>query len=262
MKRNYLLLAFVVLLLTNCQGPTATNVQPDELFTDNAVLQRDHELKVWGTANPGGTVEVSINGASAQATADEQGKWKATLPPMEAGGPYEMTISGDQEKVLNNIMLGDVWVASGQSNMEWMLKAQVDNFEEEITNASYPNIRLFTVEKNTSNTPLDTMAVVGNGWLVCSPETVPDFSAVAYFFGREIHQEEGVPIGLINTTWGGTPAEAWTSEKALMQMPDFQAALAEQKKASSLGRKSGRHGEKERSHHPKGTSGSERRLPA
>ena len=235
MKRNYLLLAFAVLILTNCQGPTATNVQPDELFTDNAVLQRDHELRVWGTADAGGTVEVSLNEASAQATADEQGRWEVTLPAMKAGGPYEMTIRGDEKKVLKNIMLGDVWVASGQSNMEWMLKAQVDNFEEEIANASYPNIRLFTVEQNTSSIPLDTMAVVGNSWLVCSPETVPDFSAVAYFFGREIHQEEGVPIGLINTTWGGTPAEAWTSEKALMQMPDFQAALAEQKQQVASG---------------------------
>ena len=222
-------LIFFSFLLIRCQGPSATNVQPHELFTDNAVLQRGKDIVVWGTADPGGTVEVELGEAEATAEVDEQGRWRATLPSLEAGGPYELEIEGAEEISLKNIMIGDVWVASGQSNMEWALKSEVDNFEEEIANATFPDIRLFTVEHNTSYTPLDSVIVVGDGWLPTSPETIPDFSAVAYFFGRQIHQDEGVPIGLISTNWGGTPAEAWTSESALMTMPDFKTALEKQK---------------------------------
>ena len=235
MKRIVLISAvpFFSLLLMHCQGPSATSVQPDELFTDNAVLQRGKDIIIWGTADPGGTLEVELGENEAQAEADEQGKWQVTLPAMEAGGPYELEIEGAEDISLKNIMIGDVWLASGQSNMEWALKAEVDNFEEEIASADFPNIRLFTVARNTSYTPLDSLSAVGGGWLPCSPETVPDFSAVAYFFGRQIHQEQGVPIGLINSTWGGTPAEAWTSEQALMTMPDFQAVLKERQQSTN-----------------------------
>ena len=216
---------FLALLLVHCQGPSATQIRPNALFTDNAVLQRGKEIVVWGTADPGGTVEVEIGDSEERTTVDEQGRWRVALPAIEAGGPYEMEIEGTEAINLKNIMIGDVWLASGQSNMQWALQADVDNFEEEITNADFPDIRLFTVERNTSYVPLDSMAVVAGGWVPCSPETVPDFSAVAYFFGRKIHQEEGVPIGLISSNWGGTPAEAWTSESALMAMPDFKSVL-------------------------------------
>ena len=233
MKTSVLTLALPLcsLLLVHCQGPTATNVHPNELFTDNAVLQRGKEIIVWGTADPGGTVEIELGENEGKASVDEQGRWQTMLPAQEAGGPYELEIEGAEEISLKNIMIGDVWIASGQSNMEWALKADVDNFEEEVANADFPNIRLFTVDHNTSYTALDTMTVVGDGWLPCSPETIPDFSAVAYFFGRQIHQDEGVSIGLISSNWGGTPAEAWTSEAALMTLPDFQSVLKERKEA-------------------------------
>lgn len=224
-------ISFFSLLLMHCQGPSATHIRPNALFTDNAVLQRGKDIIVWGTADPGGTVEVELGDNEQQAEVNEQGKWQVTLPAMEAGGPYELEIEGAEEISLKNIMLGDVWLASGQSNMEWALKTDVDNFEEEIANADFPNIRLFTVERNTSDVPLDSMSVVAGGWLPCSPETVPDFSAVAYFFGRKIHQEQGVPIGLISSNWGGTPAEAWTSESALMTMPDFKPVLEKRQQA-------------------------------
>ena len=227
-----LLLSSFSLLLMHCQGPSATHVQPNELFTDHAVLQRGQDIIVWGTADPGGTIEVELGENEAQADVDEQGQWRVTLPPLEAGGPYELEIEGADEISYENVMIGDVWVASGQSNMAWALKSEVDNFEEEIANATFPNIRLFTVERNTSYTPLDSMTVVEGGWVPCSPETVPDFSAVAYFFGRQIHQDEGVPVGLISTNWGGTPAEAWTSESALMTMPGFRSAIAAQKESN------------------------------
>ena len=235
MKR--LLLFFIIplssLLLVHCQGPSATHVRPSELFTDHAVLQREKEIVVWGTADPGGTVEVELGEDEATGEVDEQGRWRVTLPARPAGGPFELEIEGSEEISFNDIMVGDVWLASGQSNMEWALKSEVDNFEEEIANADFPNIRLFTVEHNTSYTPLDSMTVVEGGWLPCSPETVPDFSAVAYFFGRQIHQDEGVAIGLISSNWGGTPAEAWTSEPALMTMPDFQPIIEERAEADT-----------------------------
>ena len=234
MKRIAFTLAVLLLslLLVQCQGPSATNVQPAELFTDNAVLQRGKEIVIWGTADPGGTVEVELGEAEAQAEVNDQGKWQVTLPAMEAGGPYELEIDGADEIELKNIMIGDVWLASGQSNMEWALQANVDNFEEEIANADYPNIRLFTVEHVTSYTPLDSVAVAEGGWVPCSPETVPEFSAVAYFFGRQIHQEEGVAIGLLSSNWGGTPAEAWTSEEMLMTMPDFADEIKKRQQAN------------------------------
>ena len=227
-------LPFCALSLVHCQGPSATHVQPHALFTDNAVLQRDRDIVVWGTADPGGVIEVELEENEATATVDEQGTWQVTLPAMEAGGPYELEIEGAEERSLKNIMIGDVWVASGQSNMEWVLKADVDNFEEEIAKADFPNIRLLTVEKNTSYTPLDSLAAVDGGWLPCSPQTVPNFSAVAYFFGRQIHQDEDIPIGLISSNWGGTPAEAWTSESALMRVPGFPAVLKEQEQQKEI----------------------------
>ncbi len=233
MKKNFLILAipFASLLLMQCQGPSATNVRPAELFTDDAVLQRGKEIVVWGTADPGGTVEVELGEAEVQGEVDAQGKWRVTLPAMDAGGPYELEIEGAEEIKLENIMVGDVWLASGQSNMEWALQSTVDNFEEEIANADYPDIRLFTVERRTSYTPLDSMTVAGGGWVPCSPETAPAFSAVAYFFGRQIHQEEGVAVGLISSNWGGTVAEAWTSEEMLMTMPDFASEVKQRQQA-------------------------------
>ena len=210
--------------MASCDSPDATNIQPHQLFSDHAVLQRGISLPVWGTADPGGTLQVSLAGNSQRVEVNEDGDWKVEFPEMEAGGPHELRIEGgDTSIVLQDILIGDVWLASGQSNMEWPLSAQVDNFEQEIAEANHPKIRLFTVERNTSYEPLEDFEK-GN-WQVTTPETIGNFSAVAYFFGREIHQEIGVPIGLINSTWGGTPAEAWTSEASLTQMQAFAEEL-------------------------------------
>ncbi|WPP53091.1 sialate O-acetylesterase [Catalinimonas niigatensis] len=216
----------ILLLLASCASPDATNIHTHQLFTDHAVLQREIPLNVWGTADPGGTVQVSLGGNSQTAEADAEGKWAVEFAEMEAGGPYELEIVGeDTTIVLQDILIGDVWLASGQSNMEWPLSAQVDNFEEEIANANYPEIRLFTISRNASYEPLEHLDE-GN-WKQTSPETIGNFSAVAYFFGREIQQEVGVPIGLINSSWGGTPAEAWTSEAALGSMSEFEEEIQE-----------------------------------
>jgi len=220
----------MVLLLAACAGPDATNIQPHQLFTDRAVLQRDTEIPVWGKADPGGTLEISLAGNTQQIKVNEEGYWQAEFPAMEAGGPYVMEITGgDASIVLEDILIGDVWLASGQSNMEWPLQAQVDNYEEEIAQADYPEIRLFSVERNTSYEPLQDLDT--GQWQITSPETIGDFSAVAYFFGREVQQEIGVPIGLIKSAWGGTPAEAWTSEEALMDMQEFEEELQSMEEA-------------------------------
>ncbi len=210
--------------LASCTSPDATNIRTHQLFSDHAVLQRGMALPVWGTADPGGTLSVTLSGHTQTVAADTAGKWQVEFPEMEAGGPYALRIDGgDTSIVLQDILIGDVWLASGQSNMEWPLSAQVDNFEQEIAEANHPEIRLFTVARNTSYEPLEHLEQ-GN-WQVTTPETIGDFSAVAYFFGREIQREIGVPIGLINATWGGTPAEAWTSEASLSQMQAFEEEM-------------------------------------
>jgi sialate O-acetylesterase len=154
-------------------------------------------------------------------TADQDGKWAFNMNCPEAGGPYEMTLTGKNAITIKNIMAGEVWVCSGQSNMQWSVKASA-NPEQEIAEANYPDIRLFTVERKVAQQPQSDCT---GSWTSCSPETVPDFSAVAYFFGRELHKRLDVPIGLIHTSWGGTPAEAWTRRDALEADADFEPIL-------------------------------------
>ncbi|MHC4337100.1 MAG: sialate O-acetylesterase, partial [Planctomycetota bacterium] len=149
-------------------------------------------------------------------TTDKDGKWVVKIdPPRTAGGPYEMTVSGKNTVKIKNILVGEVWVASGQSNMEWSVARSVDA-EQEIASANYSNIRLFKVERSFADAPQKDCS---GSWLICTPETVAGFSAVAYFFGRELHRELNVPVGLIQTCWGGTPAEAWTRHEVLAGEP-------------------------------------------
>ena len=201
------------------------------LFASEMVLQRDAQDPIWGWTEPGKQVTVSMNGKSATTTADKDGKWMAKLGPFEAGGPFELTVSGPQEVKLTNVMVGDVWICSGQSNMEMSVPNCYDR-EHEIAAANYPNIRLFTVPHQIAYEPKTGFGVNPKQpdeakWLVCTPQNIMvgewgGFSAVAYFFGRDLHEHLKVPIGLICTSWGGTIAEAWTSGSALKQMSDFQ----------------------------------------
>jgi len=196
------------------------------LFTDNMVLQRGIADPVWGWAEPGQKIEVSLNGKSVSAVAGADGKWMAQVGPFAEGGPFTLTVSGPRTVTLNNVMVGDVWICSGQSNMEMgigMIKAP-----EEIAKATNPNIRLFTVAKDVANAPRE---LTKGNWDVCSPETVTKagwggFSAVGYFFGKTIQESQNVPVGLIHTSWGGTIAEAWTSAGALKAaLPEFIPAV-------------------------------------
>lgn len=211
------------------------------LFTDNMVLQRERRDPVWGWTAPGAPVTVTLTADNSpsgpaenvQTDAGPDGRWSVEIGPMRAGGPYTLSVKGPQNATLHNVLFGDVWIASGQSNMEFGIGNAI-NAAQEIASADHPDIRLFTVPKAVAFAPQATIADPGSQpagkWLVSSPQTVREggwggFSAVAYFFGRKLEQELHVPIGLIHTSWGGTIAEAWTSERALGTLPDFQAAL-------------------------------------
>ena len=211
---------FVVLLLV---GTAWADVRLPAVIGDNMVLQRGQKTPIWGWAQPGEeiTVAVSWHNMRWSAAADKDGKWRFEMTPPGPGGPYEMTISGKNSITIKNILVGEVWVCSGQSNMQ-MSVGQSSKAEQEIAAANYPNIRLFSVQRKVAEQPQSDC--VGS-WQSCSPQTVGDFSAVAYFFGRELHKELGVPIGLIHTSWGGTPAEAWTSRQALEAEQDFAPIL-------------------------------------
>lgn len=208
---------------------TYADVRLPAVFGDHMVLQQKKTVFIWGWAEPGEKVRVkgSWQWFGASAKADEDGKWKVRIQTPKAGGPVTLTIRGDNDIVLNDILIGEVWVCSGQSNME-MGMTMVDNPAEEIAKADYPDIRLFDVARAVSNVPLQD--VEGN-WVKCSPDTAANhgawggFSACAYYFGRKLHKELNVPIGLITTNWGGTPAEAWTSAETLKQFDTFKAAL-------------------------------------
>lgn len=193
------------------------------IIGSNMVLQRNQELRIWGWAKRMEKVTVHLNEAVESTRAGLDGKWIITLPAMEAGGPYTMKVRGRNIIELENILIGDVWVCSGQSNMEYRVEA-FPWAEEEAAQADFPEIRLFTVPKSTQLQPVDEIS--GGEWQECNPETVLPFSAVGYFFGRFIHKEEGVPVGLLNTNWGGTNIETWTSAGSIGQVPEFTERVA------------------------------------
>ena len=217
MKMAVLLLAIFAFALNSY-----AEIKLPRVISDNMVLQRNQVVNIWGWADAKEKVSVNFNGQTVTTKAGKNGKWMLSLTPMEAGGPYEMILKGKNTITLKNILLGDVWICSGQSNMEWRL-SNTNNAEEEIAGARYPKIRLFEVPHNIQLKPVED--IPEGAWLECSPETVPDFSAVAYFFGRDIFTEIGVPIGLISTNWGGTNVETWTSPEMSAQDPDLKAVV-------------------------------------
>lgn len=220
-------------------SPAAADVKLPAIFGDNMVLQAEKKVPIWGTAEPGEAIEVRISvpvaeegTAAAQteqqlqtqrAQADDEGRWQVTLDPLPASDdPIGFVVTGNNKLTFENVLVGEVWVCSGQSNMEWPVRAANDA-EQEIANAKFPTIRLFQVEKKVaSDAPASD--VVGE-WVVCSPETVAGFSAVGYFFGREIQNATNRPVGLIGTYWGGTPAEAWTSREKLEGTEELKPIL-------------------------------------
>ncbi len=227
-----LVLAAGALLAGSGQAAEMQRPFVHHLFTDNLVLQRDLAVPVWGWTEPGKTVTVTLEGKSATATARaEDGYWLAKLPPLAPGGPFTLTVSGPQNATFSNVLVGDVWLCSGQSNMEMGIAAI--NAPDEIAKCANAQIRLYTVPHRVLSTPDPT---VSGRWETCTPETIAaggwgGFSAVGYFFGRHLQNELKVPIGLIHSSWGGTPIEAWTSATALKTVSEMQPVVAQMEQA-------------------------------
>ncbi len=228
MKQALLSFTTTVILSASISTSYAKITLP-KTFTDNMVLQQKTNAPIWGKANPDKTVTVitSWDKKTYTTTADKNGSWQVDVTTPEAGGPYNISFSDGKKLVLNDILIGEVWICSGQSNMEMPLAGwgMVNDYKNEIAGADYPQIRLLHIEQATSNLPLDELKATKEGWKICSLETVANFSSVAYFFGRHLYKNLNIPIGLINTSWGGTIAEAWTSGQSLEEMPYFKEAV-------------------------------------
>ena len=210
-------------------------VTPSKLFADHMVLQQKMEVPIWGTAKVGEPVTVDFAGQHVATTAAPDGKWLVKLQPLAANAtPQTLTISGTNTLTINDVLVGEVWICSGQSNMErelgpWPGQKLIDNYEQERAEATHPLIRHFKVGKRVAAEPQAELP--GGNWVVCSPETVNGFTAVGYFFGRDLSQALNVPVGLIHSSWGGTPAESWTRQEALENSPELHGILDTQAKA-------------------------------
>ncbi len=196
-------------------GCECGSLRLSSIFNDHMVLQRDLPLAVWGWARPGLMVAVSLAGQSASTEANPAGRWRVTLEPLPAGGPYALEVRADRTLSVRDVLIGEVWLCSGQSNMEWPLCNARDG-EAEVAAADYPQIRHVTIPRVPAEQPRDDVAVQ---WQRCTPQVAGAFSAVGYFFGRRLHRQLGVPVGLVHSSWGGTVAETWTSRQALLAEP-------------------------------------------
>ena len=228
LRRIPILAAFAVaLLLAACTAvrpeKMAANYSVHKIYGDYMVLQREKPIRISGHAAPGESVLVGIGGNSVFATAGDDGEWAAVLPAMEAGGPYLVSVTGapgSEPVIFKDVLIGDVWLASGQSNMEMPVYSKgrhwsTLNGKEEAAQATYPNIRLYNATSKKYVSPGKVQhEVVGPGWQLCTPETAAPFSAVAFYFGRELNKDLNVPIGLISASWGGTAIEPWISYDA------------------------------------------------
>ncbi len=217
-------LALLLLLVLVGLQPANADVSLPYVLSSNMVVQREKGTTIWGWASSGEKVKVTFRGKTFSCKASKDGHWNVKIETGAAGGPFELVVEGNNKIVLSNILVGDVWVCSGQSNMEWPLKNAMNGMAE-VRNANHPNIRLFFVDKNAALEPVENTGKTQ--WEVCTPLSVPDFSAVGYFFGKKIHEETGVPIGLINSNWGGTIVETWTSAEAVKQDPETAKWLAQ-----------------------------------
>jgi sialate O-acetylesterase len=210
--------AFLSLVFSISGGMAIANVSMPKIFTSNMVLQRDQPLKIWGWADKGEKVTVQLNGQKISTKAGKDGTWQVVLQASAAGGPYDLKVDGKNSLTYTNVLLGDVYICSGQSNMEWILRNS-NNAQQEIAESHHPSIRHFTATKATSFTKQSDIA--GGEWKESNPQNAGDFSAVAYFFGRKLAKDINVPIGLINSSWGGTNIQTWISWDEMSKDPAF-----------------------------------------
>ncbi len=214
------ILLALLLGVVGSQSIVQAKVQLPAFIGDNMVLQQKEKVKIWGTSTALGKelqLTVSWNKKQYQTKVDQNGKWELSVETPHYGGPYQMTINDGDQSTLNNILIGEVWFCSGQSNMEMPLAGwgKINNFQEEINAANFPNIRLLQIPKVTANMPTEEVKVESGGWNPVTPAHIAEFSATAYFFARELYEKTGIPIGLIHSSWGGTIIEAWMSKQAL-----------------------------------------------
>ncbi len=228
MKKLFALAIMIFMIGCTVKNP---EIKLPAIISDNMVLQQNKAVNLWGWSEAKAKITVEASwGKTAEAVTGADGKWLVQLETPAAGGPFSVTIkSGETQKVINNVMVGEVWLCSGQSNMEMPLKGwppnDTINFSaSEIASSDYPGIRMFTVTKSTAAAPLDDCS---GTWAVSSPATSGDFSAAAYFFGLKLHKELGIPVGLIHSSWGGTPAESWTSGELIGTVPGYESFTAE-----------------------------------
>ncbi len=220
-----LVLAALVLTVTVAVAGEKRTFELSSLFTDHMVFQRDARLPVWGWSEPGVKVSVSLDGKSASAVTGKDGKWLVWLPAMKAGGPYELKIDHGKEIVIKDVMVGDVWICSGQSNMEWRLSNTKDS-DKEIAASANKMLRHIKVEKNAAAFPAENFT---GAWEVADPTTSGLFTAVGYYFGKEIQKDQKVVVGLINTSWGGTRVEPWTSFPTASKNPLYNSMIEARK---------------------------------
>ncbi len=211
-----------LLVLALFAATAQADVKLPAIIGDNMALQRSMEVPIWGWADAGEKVTVTLGDQAKSTTADDQGKWMVRLDSMKEGGPTTMTVQGKNSITVKNILIGEVWACSGQSNMGFTVNRAI-NAEKEIASANYPEIRLFSVPLVGTQEP---QYDCGGKWVVCSPDTVGGFTAVGYFFGREVYNNVKIPVGLINTSWGGSACEAWVRRDVLEADPAYADLLA------------------------------------
>ena len=225
---------FLVCCLVPCVSFAQTKLP--SIFGDHMVLQREKAIPVWGWDQPGTDVTVTLGEQSVTVAAGDDGKWSASLKAMDAGGPFELKVKGSEERVFKDVLIGEVWLCSGQSNMEWTVNRSKDA-KAEIANADFPKIRHIKFQHVPAAKPLDDAKV--GGWKICDSENVPNFTAVGYYFGRHLHRELDVPIGLIGSNWGGTRIEPWTPPagfKAIDELSEIAGNLDEFPKVNKAGK--------------------------
>lgn len=230
-KPTYIRVIYIISLLffIACAETENIELSLNPLFSDHMVLQQQEDVAVWGAANPMEKISISGSwGEEITGTAGASGNWQLNLPTPKAGGPFQVIITTENQTItLKDVLIGEVWLASGQSNMEMPLEGflprePVDNYLEEVVNANYDQIRYFDVTRAIEASPVKTP--IGN-WNVTNSENANKFSAAGYFFARRLHEELGVPVGVITSTWGGTPVESWMSKEKIKSLAEFPAAL-------------------------------------
>lgn len=220
MKKTVLAL---FILIVQCAH---ANITLPKIFGDHMVLQREKPIPVWGWAEPGEKVTVQFNKQTKTTIAGKNGKWMLKLDPEKAGGPFTLTAIGKNRVSFRDVLVGEVWICSGQSNMEMPIAGwgKINNYEQEIADANYPQIRHIKIPNKISGRPLED--IERGEWKIASPQNAGEFTATGYFFARELHRQLKMPVGLVNTSWGGTMVETWTSREAFQQSPEFRGMIA------------------------------------